>query len=495
MLHKILSFLVLIFLSLGFLPQELFANDDNYFVVTAYYSPLPGQKHYLKWNYEDEKRLNGQWIAGASWKKVFSWMLAAPKKYGFGTKIQLEWLWVGVVEDRWWAIVPAWKRWYSHDRIDVWVGYGDEWLRRALYWGKRKVKGKVISRWSNTTLDYSTIPAPLWATNGLRKIPNVFHIPLGKGSNTSSVIELQKLLQEVWKYDGKVDGIYNSEVIDIIYDFQIENNIVKNEQSFWAWYWGATTRNLFLKKYISGELTQEQSQKKQGEKKILEVFDTPLKHTQDTEILQDILIEMGLYKDDIDGNYKSIEKSIYNYQISKDIVKNETEIWAWVFGPKTRASLRESYTEYLDFKKRQLELEKIYSDIEEESIEEAKNITKEIGTPKYGNIDTNVRELQVWMNKIWYFDYKDTAIFWVKTKNSIIEFQIEKWVIDTPHETWAGIFGPKTKEAFENEVKNIILQQKLEESEIFEELQAFEDNKQLPENAIGTIEKLYISTI
>jgi hypothetical protein len=33
-------------------------NDSDYFIVTAYYSPLPNQKYYLKGNFEAEKRLN-----------------------------------------------------------------------------------------------------------------------------------------------------------------------------------------------------------------------------------------------------------------------------------------------------------------------------------------------------------------------------------------------------------------------------------------------------
>jgi len=475
-------------------PQELFANDDNFFVVTAYYSPLPNQKHYLKGNYEDEKTLNGQGIAGASGKPVFSWMLAAPGKYSFGTKIYLEWLGVWVVEDRGWAIVPAGKRGYSHDRIDIWVGYGDEGLRRALYWGKRKVKGNVIARSNATTLNYKTIPAPLWATNGLTKIANVFHTPLGKWSNVNQVKELQKLLQEVGKYTWEIDGVYNSEVIDIVYDFQIENKIMKNEYSIGAWYWGATTRNLFLKQYIAGDLAQHTTEEDK-EKQMFQVFEAALQNEQDTERLQEILTQMQLYTGDIDGKYESISDIIYDYQISKDIVTSESDIGAGVFWPKTRASLKEEYTLYLQAQKRQLELEKIYSTLEEESIEESKEIIKIIGSPKYGNIDTNVRELQIWMNKIGYFDHKDTAIFWVKTKNSIINFQIETGVIENTHQTWAGIFWPATKQAFENEIKNLILQQKLEDSEVFEELQAFTENEIEVESVIGTLETLHISTI
>lgn len=35
-------------------------SEENFFIVTAYYSPLPDQKHYLTGNYEDEIILNGQ---------------------------------------------------------------------------------------------------------------------------------------------------------------------------------------------------------------------------------------------------------------------------------------------------------------------------------------------------------------------------------------------------------------------------------------------------
>jgi len=35
-------------------------QEDNYFVVTAYYSPLPDQEYYLTGNYEDEIILNGR---------------------------------------------------------------------------------------------------------------------------------------------------------------------------------------------------------------------------------------------------------------------------------------------------------------------------------------------------------------------------------------------------------------------------------------------------
>ena len=49
-------------------PSTSFAATETQktFIVTAYYSPLPGQSFYLKGNYEAEIRLNGNGTNGAS---------------------------------------------------------------------------------------------------------------------------------------------------------------------------------------------------------------------------------------------------------------------------------------------------------------------------------------------------------------------------------------------------------------------------------------------
>ena len=78
----------------SFLAFFSFHGDSGYaasikqeFIVTAYYSPLPDQNFYLKGNYEAEKILNGNGTNGASGKPVFIGMIAAPKTYNFGTRI------------------------------------------------------------------------------------------------------------------------------------------------------------------------------------------------------------------------------------------------------------------------------------------------------------------------------------------------------------------------------------------------------------------------
>jgi hypothetical protein len=60
-MKNLLSIFLLVSIIFTLIPQKLFANNNKgYFVVTAYYSPLPNQKNYLKGNYKDEIRLNGR---------------------------------------------------------------------------------------------------------------------------------------------------------------------------------------------------------------------------------------------------------------------------------------------------------------------------------------------------------------------------------------------------------------------------------------------------
>lgn len=119
--------------------------DAQKFVTTAYYSPLPNQSFYLRGSYEADVRLNGRGTHGASGKEVYPGMLAAPKTYAFGTQIYFPDFGIGTVDDRGGAIVSAGSRGYDADRIDIWMGEGEEGLKRALTWGKRTVFGQVIA--------------------------------------------------------------------------------------------------------------------------------------------------------------------------------------------------------------------------------------------------------------------------------------------------------------------------------------------------------------
>ena len=59
-----------------------------------------------------------------------------------------------------------------------------------------------------------------------------------------------------------------------------------------------------------------------------------------------------------------------------------------------------------------------------------------------------------------------------RQKNSILDFQKDMQIIENTHDTGAGVFWPQTKQAFLKEVQHVLLQEKLKQEWIFEEIQA-----------------------
>lgn len=387
MLMKLTLTVVLSFLLLWIFYSWSASANQNSYVVTAYYSPLPGQEYYSMWSYQAEIILNGEWIAGASGREVFSGMLAAPSWYSFWTKIYLEWLWIGSVEDRGGAIVPAGQRGYSYDRIDVWMWYGDEGLRRALHWWKRTVPGYVANRDSSTSINYYNIPAPAWTVNGFRK------------QSYNTTYESQKI--ELWIFESSLE--------------------------FWD----------------SGSKVHE---------------------------LQSILIELGyLHDEQKTGKYdEETFEAIFTLQVNSQILSKQEDPGAGRYGPKTRAELKKVYDEHLtEILEKELFLKK-YDTLVSESEDQADDYINSLQNPVLGDVSPEVRELQKTLALLWFFERSDTAIFWSVTESSILEYQINRKIIDAPDSSWAWVFGPKTREAMIGDLAIMYLQEFLENEEIKE---------------------------
>lgn len=351
---------------------------ETYFVVSAYYSPLPDQAHYLRGNYEDEVILNGRWLRWSSWKAVFEWMLAAPKTYNFWTKIYLEWLWVWEVSDRWWAIVSASgsdSRWYAYDRIDVWMWFWEEWLKRALAWWKKTVKGKVLLNNSTpVSVNHASLPAP------------------------------------------------ESVVKNLVYKPHIDKS-----QNPWVF-----SKNI-----------------------------TPESGSGDIKELQEVLSDIWLYESwVIDGNYQSIKDTLIDYQIKVGIVTSRTQDWAWYFWPKTSTKLMQEYAIVMQNRKQiETQKKKIENELATIKLKVRTTIDKfvwSIGSPKVWDVGVNVRNLQKSLKTLWYLKAKDSAIYGIKTKEALINYQLNKGIIASRSDPVAGVFWPKTKEAMKQELLEVM---------------------------------------
>lgn len=445
------------------------ASYNRYFVVTAYYSPLPGQTYYLKWNFEAEKRLNGNWTHWASWRGVFEWMLAAPKNYGFWTMIQLEWVGVWVVADRWGAIVNAWQRWYRHDRIDIWMWYGEEGLKRALKWWKRTIRWKIVWYDRNATwsVDVDKFPAPQSAVARLSQAGSIYSKGIWIWDARKNILELQNLLRAKGLYSGPIDWRYNKTLISELVDFQLKNNLIKTEYDYWAGYWWTKTRALvktlpYNESYNQTEATEKApSQWKKITKSWIESIFTktvwPYSPENEVKDLQKVMKHIWRYEWEIDGRFdKDFKNTLIKYQIDTKVILSENNLWAWYFGPKTREQAKADYNVYTALEKQKVareEAEKIAKEQEEKMKKEliaksnihSEKVLDTIGKPTVWSVGQNVRILQKTLHFLGYFNTKDSAIYGQVTKNAVTKFQIAHHVIENENAHWAWYFGPKTR--------------------------------------------------
>lgn len=477
---KIIFSILLILLSISpfsVLADEIAENQNkNYFIVTAYYSPLTDQKNYLTWNYEDEIRLNWNWTHWASWKQVFSWMFAWPKNYSFWTKIYLEWVWVWAIEDRWWAIVNSWERWYEYDRIDIWVWYWDEWLKRALYWGKRKVKWNIVSINSKITIDINKFYSPNWTTKKLSQVPEIFNVWIWKESDEEIVKDLKTFLNNVWLYKSEITWDYDENLIKFITKYQIENNIIKEITDSWAWYWWNLTRKNILRKYLDWDIKEikkinsNQNVSKQQETKKSDIFISNPKTKEQIKALQQAFNDLEYYNWNLDWSSENIKKLILDYQLKQNLVKNSSDIWAWYFWPKTRESLKKEYNIFLENSKKEQEFQQKIDELNILSKQKATEKIEKIWVPEFSEISSRVRELQLTLSKVGYFDYKDTAIFWETTKKSLINYQLDKNIISSIKDIWAWLFWPKTREKLKDDLRKIFFDEVVKSEKLEEKM-------------------------
>lgn len=343
------------------------SSELKKFIVTAYYSPLPNQKFYLRWNFEDEVRLNWEWIRWASWKGVYPWMLAAPKTYAFGTKIFFDWIWIGTVDDRWWAIVSSWSRGYDADRIDIWMWYWDDWLRRALTWGKRAIYWRVISKDAEEMLpslelsdfkiwniDFTNLKNASYVWKNTWPKEDIVPGSLSKNSSSQDIILWKTILTKLWYYTSEIDWKYTNEIYKAILAYQLDNKIVTKKDAFWAGYYWKTTKMHLWNKY-SSYLAQEKLKTEESAK--------------------------------IDSQLNKLALSFWR--------PKDSEIWQ------------------------------------------------------------HVRKLQRTLKALGYFNYKDTAIFWKQTKDSLIKYQIDKWLVRNSEDLWAWMIWEKTLWKIMEDMKQI----------------------------------------
>jgi len=307
-------------------------GEARYFIVTAYYSPLPGQTRYLRGNYLDEIALNGNGTHGADGTPVYAGMLAAPRGYVFGTKIYIPGMGVGTVHDRGGAIVSAGNRGHAHDRIDVWMGYGDDGLSRALSWGKRTVLGVVYP--PSSPVKESLTYHGIWKTFSVSPPSFV----LEKGKQGEAVKRLQKRLADAGFFTGTFDGKFDEETEKAVLAFQLKNGVISSPNDRGAGVFGPKTR-----KALYAFLQQEEEKKERETEHFARLLPAGLFRGQSNDAvghLQQALKRLSYFSGKVTSVFdEETEKAVLAFQLKNGVVSSPNDRGAGVFGPKTQSTM------------------------------------------------------------------------------------------------------------------------------------------------------------
>jgi len=417
---------------------------DSYtqdFVISAYYSPIPGQARYATGSYSGDIRLNGNGVHTADGTAVANMtggFVAAPPTFPFGTKMDIVGLGMFTVHDRGGAIKGS--------RLDVWMGYGDEGLNSALIWGKRTVSVTVymdspdIEDNNSIVSNYQDLPEYQKVTVDS---PLEFDRELEKEDKGTDVARLQQFLKDKGYYRGKIDGVFSQLTEKSLIDFQKDVGILEDGSLLREGRFGSQTR-LALQEAVL-----------RGRDEYLENIPTRNlgRGAKGDEVrkLQEILKMLG-YLENINGVYdaKTVD-AVFRFQMSNDLIESENDSGAGYFGPATQLALSGLHLGLQHgvqvMSENNLELEEFGLELEGKDnvyLDESSQINFNLSE---GDTGTDVYNLQLALNDLNFLRVEPSSYYGPLTTHAVSKFQLKVKLIDNKDDIAAGKVGPKTRQA------------------------------------------------
>lgn len=455
--------------------------ESGYYLVSAYYSPEPGQDFYLHGTYEDEVRINGEGIHTASGEKVRIGAIAAPSTISFGSRLSIDqeltiqgqkvqFSFTGTVLDRGGAITTA-----SHlPRLDIYMGSGQEGLCRAINFWVQTVYANFNDVGTSDTSSFGMISSDCVNPNSVFVTPTTFDpfkSVLSSQTSSDDIKTIQRLFQRVG-IENDINGVYDTDFKNTVFDFQIQYDILDSWDDDGAGnYWPITRAT--LKSVLEGNIPvsenispvsntsewvivdEDESEEVDNVASIYTWWDN-----ENIRELQRMLKDMGYFSFDVDGLYnKRLTDAIYLFQKDRGIVSSPDDIGAGYYGPVTRSTLAEAYIAWEINRDQRAELEADLISAREyrDSLLHEKKVwfvsmLDVIPMLQEGQVHPEIRTLQILLKDLGYLDHKDTAIFGPLTKDALAHYQLDLGMIDSLNSPYAGMLGNRTKSAIASDL-------------------------------------------
>jgi peptidoglycan hydrolase-like protein with peptidoglycan-binding domain/3D (Asp-Asp-Asp) domain-containing protein len=414
--------LIALLAPLSVVSQSVEPPRTQEFVITAYYSPIPGQCCYVKGGLIADRILNGEGIRGADGTAVYPGMVAAPPTYAFGTRIDLPGIGVVTVHDRGGAIQEQGN---TH-RLDLWVGFGEEGLARALAFGVRRVSGTIYTASSDAPREHVNLDSLVAPMAVLRPYmtPDVSLLDLTVGIDDDglSVTFLQDTLKDIGYFTEESNGHFGPATSDALRRFIADLGLDESADHLSP----RTAAFLLAAK----------------ERSLADAEPLPFVNAgssrSDVAAAQRVLRSVGLYRGRTDGEYSdALSATILEFQQKTALVGGLGDAGAGQIGPKTQALLMHRWqrTALAPRAEELLALHRIARDIEGLPAEMLSS----------GDHGDDVRLHQKRLAAMGYFPAdRVSGLFGDTTRASVIAFQHEEGIIDDVHDQAAGNVGPAT---------------------------------------------------
>lgn len=409
------------------------APYEQEFILTAYYSPLPGQCCYVRGGYEADKILNGEGHTAADGTAVYPGMLAAPPAYGFGTEVTLPGLGTLTVHDRGGAIQVLNS---GAHRLDVWVGFGEEGLARALAFGVQHIRGTVYpvdSRQPGNDFDLARLPAPMARLSPFGvQTENLLALTPKLGDRNLSAAILQDHLRSAGYFPRPSSGYFGPETQEALgqfmKDFALSEPSDHLTETAAAYLLAAARRSDALIP-IDGIVEKGSAEDRVAQS-------------------QRILRFLGYYAGRTDGVYSlAVRSAILDFQQEKGLVGTAIDPGAGRIGPMTKKALQ------TEWNRRHVALlaDKYLTvhHVELAMVEQGKTLDVFLAE---GHMGPRVRLLQHLLAERGYFpEEKINGNFGTLTRSAVMEYQRAEGIITSSSDDGAGSVGPETLQSLKRE--------------------------------------------
>lgn len=408
---------------------------EQNFILTAYYSPLPDQCCYVKGSYAADMVLNGQGIAGADGTEVYPGMIAAPPSYAFGTRVVLPGLGTLTVRDRGGAIQELPN---GAHRLDVWVGFGEEGLARALAFGVQHIRGTVYpvgSAMPGESLSLASLPAPLQMLRPyMATEPDLLALHPKAEDSSLSVELMQKHLKDAGYFSEAVSGYFGPATKQSLETFIQEFGLAEPADQL-------TERTAA---YLVAAV-----RKNAGEP--LAVFVERGSSRESVLKAQRTLRFLGYYRGRTNGVYDdTLFAAIVAFQKDHLLVVDEASPGAGRIGPLTKTKLT------LSWRKRHVArlAERLLAlrSIDHLIAKRGDTIDDFIGE---GDKGKKVSVLQKLLARRGLFPGdRISGLYGPVTRDSVIAYQLEKGIVTASTDKGAGFVGPATIAALKRDMRS-----------------------------------------